>query len=369
MTQASPYQAIFVYRLRDNTARRAGLDRRLRRAVTDTCSCGRAACSSSCFCSPTRCWRSSAPRSIPMPSRSPCASAAPSPAWRLLSTGTGTWRTLLWLRAGGARQARRPADDCRRRRRVRGDLGAVAPRPHRPGDGHRRARPRHQFRALLRLVVHPSATPAAHPALASSSTSTTPRAPIGDVLGHLLGAARLARLHAARRLLRRALRALLWALRRGLPATPAFPAGAVLFRLCFLAFAATMYIIRTLYLPEAGYFIQGRYFLPASNGLAPLLFHRSAPSRLALVSSVLLLNAPLAAATVHRYYARRLAARLARAALRCAARVVGRCDCGRVGGRRGRAMKRERMALRRRLATTSGLAPAASRAISGTASC
>ena len=75
------------------------------------------------------------------------------------------------------------------------------------------------------------------------------------------------------------------------------------FGVCFVAFAATMYAVEYLYLHEGGYFIQGRYFLPASIGLAPLLFHRSRAARLALVSSVLLLNAMLFAATVQRYYA------------------------------------------------------------------
>jgi hypothetical protein len=76
------------------------------------------------------------------------------------------------------------------------------------------------------------------------------------------------------------------------------------FGVCFVAFAATTYAIEYLYLHEGGYFIhQGRYFAPASICLAPLLFHRGRWARLALVSSVLLLNAMLLAATVQRYYA------------------------------------------------------------------
>jgi hypothetical protein len=84
---------------------------------------------------------------------------------------------------------------------------------------------------------------------------------------------------------------------------PALPRPAqIYFAICFVAFAATMYAVEYAYLHEAGYFIQGRYFLPASIGLAPLLFHHVRAARLTLVGAVLLLNVLLFNATVQRYY-------------------------------------------------------------------
>jgi hypothetical protein len=73
--------------------------------------------------------------------------------------------------------------------------------------------------------------------------------------------------------------------------------------ICFIAYAGTLFAVEYLYLHEAGYFLQGRYFLPASIGLAaPLLLHRGTIARAAFVSSVLALNVLLFAATAQRYY-------------------------------------------------------------------
>jgi len=71
----------------------------------------------------------------------------------------------------------------------------------------------------------------------------------------------------------------------------------------FIAYAATMFAIEYLYMHEAGYFIQGRYFLPASLGLAPLLLHRGRLARGAMVAAVVTINLLLFIVTVQRYYA------------------------------------------------------------------
>jgi hypothetical protein len=73
---------------------------------------------------------------------------------------------------------------------------------------------------------------------------------------------------------------------------------------CFIAYAGTLFGVEYLYLHEAGYFLQGRYFLPASIGLgAWLLLHRGAAARVTLLSSVIALNVLLFGLTVQRYYA------------------------------------------------------------------
>jgi hypothetical protein len=73
---------------------------------------------------------------------------------------------------------------------------------------------------------------------------------------------------------------------------------------CFVAYAGTLFAVEYLYLHEAGYFMQGRYFLPASIGLAaPLLLHGGTAARVTYVSSVIALNVLLFNATVNRYYA------------------------------------------------------------------
>jgi hypothetical protein len=72
---------------------------------------------------------------------------------------------------------------------------------------------------------------------------------------------------------------------------------------CFIAYAATMFAIEYLYMHEAGYFIQGRYFLPASLGLAPLLLHRGRFARGSMVSAVVTINVLLFIVSVQRYYA------------------------------------------------------------------
>jgi hypothetical protein len=96
--------------------------------------------------------------------------------------------------------------------------------------------------------------------------------------------------------------ALLWAVAAAYRQPQLSRPAQVYLAVTFLAFAATMYVVEYSYLREAGYIIQGRYFLPASIGLAPLLLHRSAPARVALVATVVLLNVLLAGATVRRYY-------------------------------------------------------------------
>jgi hypothetical protein len=74
--------------------------------------------------------------------------------------------------------------------------------------------------------------------------------------------------------------------------------------ICFIAYAGTLFAIEYLYLHEAGYFLQGRYFLPASIGLgAWLLMHRGTVARATLLSSVVALNVLLFGLTVQRYYA------------------------------------------------------------------
>jgi hypothetical protein len=73
---------------------------------------------------------------------------------------------------------------------------------------------------------------------------------------------------------------------------------------CFMAYAATLFAIEYLYLHEAGYFLQGRYFLPGAIGLATwLLMHRGTIARATLVASVVAINVLLFGATVQRYYA------------------------------------------------------------------
>jgi hypothetical protein len=73
---------------------------------------------------------------------------------------------------------------------------------------------------------------------------------------------------------------------------------------CFIAYAGTLFAIEYLYLHEAGFFLQGRYFLPASIGLgAWLLMHRGTVARATLLSSVMALNLLLFGLTVQRYYA------------------------------------------------------------------
>ena len=96
--------------------------------------------------------------------------------------------------------------------------------------------------------------------------------------------------------------AFVWALREAWRRPGLGRETQIYFGLCFVVFAATMYAVEYSYLREAGLIIQGRYFLPASIGLAPLLFHRSTAARLALVGSVVVLNVGLMAATIQRYY-------------------------------------------------------------------
>jgi hypothetical protein len=80
--------------------------------------------------------------------------------------------------------------------------------------------------------------------------------------------------------------------------------GADVLVICFIAYAGTLFAIEYLYLHEAGYFLQGRYFLPGSIGLAAwLLMHRGTIARATMVASVMAINVLLFGATVQRYYA------------------------------------------------------------------
>ena len=76
-------------------------------------------------------------------------------------------------------------------------------------------------------------------------------------------------------------------------------AGAV-----FVAFAAVTLAGEFSYLTQAGYTLQGRYFLPAVVGLAaPVLSHRVPVARYALLAGVIAVNLLLVRQTVSRYYA------------------------------------------------------------------
>jgi hypothetical protein len=75
-------------------------------------------------------------------------------------------------------------------------------------------------------------------------------------------------------------------------------AGAV-----FVAFAMMTLAGEFAYLTQAGYTLQGRYFLPAVLGLiAPVLWHRVPPARYALLAGLIVVNLLLAQRTVTRYY-------------------------------------------------------------------
>jgi hypothetical protein len=88
---------------------------------------------------------------------------------------------------------------------------------------------------------------------------------------------------------------LIWRPRR--PLSFAAFAGAV-----FVMFAATT-LGEYSYLTQAGYTLQGRYFLPALLGfLAPVLSHRVPSARCALVAGLMIVNLLLAQRTVTRYY-------------------------------------------------------------------
>jgi hypothetical protein len=89
---------------------------------------------------------------------------------------------------------------------------------------------------------------------------------------------------------------LIWRPRRSL-AFAAFT-GAV-----FVAFAATTLAGEYGYLTQAGYTLQGRYFLPALLGiLAPVLSHRVPLARWALLAGLIAVHLLLAQRTVTRYY-------------------------------------------------------------------
>src|SRR5262249_3372337 len=69
------------------------------------------------------------------------------------------------------------------------------------------------------------------------------------------------------------------------------------------AFVVTTLVGEFLYLPQAGYTLQGRYFLPVGLLLATLVTGHDVPlARRALVGCAIMLAVLLANRTVHRYY-------------------------------------------------------------------
>ena len=58
------------------------------------------------------------------------------------------------------------------------------------------------------------------------------------------------------------------------------------------------------FLPTAGYFLQGRHLLPASLGLAGLMWHRVRPVKFVFLAVLIAMNVLLLHQTVLRYYTR-----------------------------------------------------------------
>jgi Predicted membrane protein (DUF2142) len=86
------------------------------------------------------------------------------------------------------------------------------------------------------------------------------------------------------------------------PSTPRLFAGyAAIFLIAFLAVTLAGEFF---FLPTAGYFLQGRHLLPASLGLAGLMWHRVRPVKLALLAVLIAMNVILLHQTVTRYYTR-----------------------------------------------------------------
>ena len=71
-----------------------------------------------------------------------------------------------------------------------------------------------------------------------------------------------------------------------------------------VAFLAVTLAGEFFYLPTAGYFLQGRHLLPASLGLAGLMWHRVRPVKLAFLAVLIAMNVLLLHQTVMRYYTR-----------------------------------------------------------------
>jgi hypothetical protein len=70
------------------------------------------------------------------------------------------------------------------------------------------------------------------------------------------------------------------------------------------AFLAVTLAGEFFFLPTAGYFLQGRHLLPASLGLAALMWHRVRPVKLVFLVVLIALNVLLLHETVLRYYTR-----------------------------------------------------------------
>jgi hypothetical protein len=84
------------------------------------------------------------------------------------------------------------------------------------------------------------------------------------------------------------------------------PRGSMTFMLftgtLFVAFVAATLVGEFLYLPLAGYVLQGRHLLPASLGLAIIVMHRVRVARVAFLVMLVVLNLLLIHATIDRYY-------------------------------------------------------------------
>ncbi len=80
------------------------------------------------------------------------------------------------------------------------------------------------------------------------------------------------------------------------------PAFALFAALMLVAFVGVTLVGEVVYLPLAGYALQGRHLLPASLGLAGLVMHRVKAARLGFIALLVVLNVVLVQATVDRYY-------------------------------------------------------------------
>jgi hypothetical protein len=95
----------------------------------------------------------------------------------------------------------------------------------------------------------------------------------------------------------------MWRASAGVRFRCAFLAFVAFAGVVFVAFAAVTLAGEFGYLTQAGYTLQGRYFLPAALGLAaPVLSHRVPAARYALLAGVITVNLLLARQTVTRYY-------------------------------------------------------------------
>ena len=184
-------------------------------------------------------------------------------------------------------------------------LGQHHVRTPAPRGRHHRRRRRHRLVRVLRLVSPTLRRRPAHrrsldhlPDDAMAGTAVD----VADLLGHarmagILGAGDLVSpaggAHRHQPDLRPAAPA---------PHTPRLFAGyAAIFLVAFLAVTLAGEFF---YLPTAGYFLQGRHLLPASLGLAGLMWHRVRPVKFAFLAVLIAMNVLLLHQTVMRYYTR-----------------------------------------------------------------